>query len=146
MAFNRQLRDRCLPLPKMENIEMHDAWVMMMAAVYGELVFVPTPLVAYRQHGDNVLGAKTESGFQKILRNIDGIFTGSFARDKRNFLAISKRLAAEVLTREDLPEDVAEVLRGYLDLDRHSRGYRIRFCRDNQINRAHHSLWMWLWI
>lgn len=146
MAFNRKLRDCCLPLPVMANIEMHDAWVMMMAAVYGTIVFVPTPLVAYRQHEDNVLGAKTESGFQKILRNIEGILTGSFARDKRNFISISKRLAAEVLTREDVPADVAEVLRGYLELEHHSRSYRIRFCKDNQINRAHHSLWMWLWI
>ncbi|MCR5640341.1 MAG: glycosyltransferase family 2 protein [Lachnospiraceae bacterium] len=146
MAFNRALRDCCLPLPNMDHIEMHDAWVMMMAAVYGEIGFISTPLVAYRQHGENVLGAKTESGVHKILRNVDAIFTGSFAREKRKFIEISRRLAAEVLTRDALPQDVREVLEGYLDLEHHSRGYRIRFCRENQINRAHHSFWMWLWI
>ncbi|MBQ1472698.1 MAG: glycosyltransferase family 2 protein [Lachnospiraceae bacterium] len=146
MAFNRALRDRCLPLPNADNIEMHDAWVMMMAAVYGEICFVPSPLVLYRQHGDNVLGAATESRLQKVLRNIEGFLSGSLARQKRNFFATSRRLAAEVLTREDIPDEVRRVLEGYLDLEKHSRRYRIRFCKDNQINRAHHSLWMWLWI
>jgi rhamnosyltransferase len=146
MAFNRALRDCCLPLPDADQIEMHDAWVMMMAAIYGEIGFVPTPLVAYRQHGDNVMGAKTESGLHKIWRNVDAFLSGSFARDKRNFFAVSRRLAAEVLKREDLPDEVQRVLTGYLDLEHHSRRYRMRFCKENQINRAHHSFWMWLWI
>ena len=146
LGFNRALRDCCFPLPELDRIEMHDAWVMMMAAVYGEITFVNEPLVLYRQHGDNVLGAKSESGIQKIWRNVNAVMNGSFAREKRKVREVSRQLAEEVLRREDLPNEVQQVLSGYLDLPNHSRHYRMRFCKENQINRARHSLWMWLWI
>jgi hypothetical protein len=37
---------------------MHDWWFAMTATAFGELVFIPTPLVQYRQHGRNTIGAK----------------------------------------------------------------------------------------
>ena len=47
---------RCaLPMP---NVAMHDWWLAQCAATFGEVVFLDEPLVLYRQHGRNVVGAR----------------------------------------------------------------------------------------
>lgn len=54
--FNEALLCAALPVPK--HAMMHDWWFAMTATAFGELVFIPTPLVRYRQHGRNTIGAK----------------------------------------------------------------------------------------
>lgn len=56
MAFNRELADLCLPIPKCA--PMHDWWIAMVAATVGRVEFLPRRLVLYRQHGANEIGAK----------------------------------------------------------------------------------------
>lgn len=47
---------RCaLPMP---TVAMHDWWLAQCAAAFGEVVFLDEPLVLYRQHGRNVVGAR----------------------------------------------------------------------------------------
>ena len=57
MACNRALLEIALPLPA-EAI-MHDWWLALCAAYFGTLAFLPQQLVQYRQHGHNVIGAKS---------------------------------------------------------------------------------------
>ena len=56
MAVNRKLLEFSLPIP--EKVIMHDWWMAQCAAAIGDIVFTSDPLVKYRQHGDNVVGAK----------------------------------------------------------------------------------------
>ena len=37
---------------------MHDWWLALAASAFGKLVYLDTPLVRYRQHGRNTIGAK----------------------------------------------------------------------------------------
>lgn len=37
---------------------MHDWWLALVASAFGKLVYLDTPLVRYRQHGRNTIGAK----------------------------------------------------------------------------------------
>jgi len=47
---------RCaLPMPR---VAMHDWWLAQCAAVFGEVHFVDSPTVRYRQHGANAVGAQ----------------------------------------------------------------------------------------
>lgn len=55
MMFNHALRKRVRYIPK--ECHMHDWWMMLAAIVFGRIIFVPKPLVLYRQHTHNVLGA-----------------------------------------------------------------------------------------
>ncbi|MEM9003747.1 MAG: glycosyltransferase family 2 protein [Cyanobacteria bacterium P01_F01_bin.86] len=55
--FNRQLLEAALPIP--EEAIMHDWWLALVAAYFGHLRFCNDPLVKYRQHGNNVVGAKS---------------------------------------------------------------------------------------
>lgn len=54
-VINRNLLELACPLPK--EVLMHDWWLAQLAAAAGRIGFVAAPLVKYRQHGGNVLGA-----------------------------------------------------------------------------------------
>ncbi len=62
VLINRALLDLALPIPS--STLMHDWWMALCAATYGELAFLPNSTVLYRQHGKNEVGAK---GFWSML-------------------------------------------------------------------------------
>jgi glycosyltransferase involved in cell wall biosynthesis len=66
--FNEALLDAALPVPK--NAVMHDWWFAMTATAFGELVFIPSPLVRYRQHGRNTIGAKQRENSEATGRGL----------------------------------------------------------------------------
>lgn len=55
MLVNRALMDLALPVP--QDAIMHDWWLTLVAAAAGKIGFVQRPLVRYRQHDRNQLGA-----------------------------------------------------------------------------------------
>ena len=55
LLCNRALLDRALPIP--EEAIMHDWWLGLMAAATGQILPLSEPLLLYRQHSQNVLGA-----------------------------------------------------------------------------------------
>lgn len=64
---NAALRRKAGPVPA--QAMMHDWWLALVAATQGRLVDVPEPLVLYRQHGGNVLGAQ-RGGFTRAARRV----------------------------------------------------------------------------
>ncbi len=54
--INEPLARRALPVPS-EAI-MHDWWLALVASAFGKVVYLDTPLIHYRQHGNNTIGAK----------------------------------------------------------------------------------------
>lgn len=54
--FNRALLDWALPIPP--QVIMVDWWLALLAAATGRIEFEPRPLVRYRQHAGNLIGAK----------------------------------------------------------------------------------------
>ncbi len=57
VMVNRQLLDIALPIP--EEALMHDWWLALCAAAFGKIAYIDKPLVKYRQHGCNQVGAKS---------------------------------------------------------------------------------------
>ena len=146
LGLNRALRDIAIECDDISRVEMHDAWVMMVGAVFGTVIYVPKVLVDYRQHGDNELGAATENILQKVIRNLGDFFSGRMKDKKREFFALSRGMAGEILKLKDVPPEKEKVLYGYLKLQEKGRLEKIRFCKEHHIERAHHSAWMRLWI
>jgi hypothetical protein len=66
MLGNRGLLDRCVPFPN--EAVIHDWWVLQCAASMGRVVAVEQPLILYRQHGLNTIGAQSPT--QKMRRFI----------------------------------------------------------------------------
>lgn len=58
--INEALAGRCLPVPA--EAVMHDWWLALAASAFGRIVYIDQPLVDYRQHGSNTLGAVKKPG------------------------------------------------------------------------------------
>ncbi len=84
ILLNRALRELMLPFPP--EVVMHDHWAMLTAAYLGRIGFINESLLLYRQHGDNVLGAKAHgwlSMLEKLFQHrevILGRFYGNIAQ------------------------------------------------------------------
>jgi glycosyltransferase involved in cell wall biosynthesis len=56
MLFKKELIDKAAPFP---TLVTHDFWLGFVATCYGTVVYVNEPLVHYRQHAQNAIGADT---------------------------------------------------------------------------------------
>ena len=59
MLMNRALIDRAGALP--DGVRMHDWWIALVASLAGKMSYVERPLVNYRQHANNAVGAPKRS-------------------------------------------------------------------------------------
>jgi len=78
MLINRALIKKALPFP--EGIYMHDWWLALVGKHFGQVVFIDSPLILYRQHKKNTIGVRVLS-FRSytidLIRNIQS-FRKSF--------------------------------------------------------------------
>ena len=59
LMINRPLTVLALEGADEEKMLMHDWWIALCAAAFGKSVFLPEATIDYRQHGGNVVGAKS---------------------------------------------------------------------------------------
>lgn len=57
--FNKKLLEFALPFP--ESVAIHDWWLAICASKYGQIKYINKPLIAYRQHQYNQIGAADSS-------------------------------------------------------------------------------------
>ena len=65
LAFKKSLCRYALPIP---SSWAHDAWLSIIASAFGRVSVVSERLVAYRQHDNNVVGAKTSGLLDDVIR------------------------------------------------------------------------------
>ena len=147
MCFNRALRDIAVSCDSVqwENVPMHDAWLLEIAAIFGSIASIDKPLVYYRQTGINTMGAVTETTAQKITRNTSDVTKGFFAK-KKSFIAEARNFAREILRLRDIPEDKLKVLNDFVHIGSKPKLARINFYKKNNFTRAHNNIWMRLWV
>ncbi len=147
MCFNRLLRDIAISCDSVqwENVPMHDSWLLEIAAVFGAVKAIDKPMVYYRQTGNNVMGASTETTLEKMVRNTTEVSRGLFAK-KKAFINEARLFAREVLRLRDIPEDKLRVLNDFVHIGNKPKLSRIRFYVKNNFTRANHNWWMRLWV
>ncbi len=126
-AVNRPLMELAAPVPPAA--PMHDWWLALCAAAAGAVCYVPKPLVLYRQHQDNQVGARR---WWSKLNPLRTSWRQSWRRGCRNFNAGLRQAAAlrsRLLERRDtLDSDrlqqSLETLDAYMELFTQSR-YRL---------------------
>lgn len=122
MLINRPLAElSCQHLPK-ERILMHDWWLALIAAAMGNAAYLDEATIDYRQHGNNVVGAKNTRSIPYILSKIknDGVKTAmaqTYAQ-ARIFLDCFGDL---------LDDDTRKTLQMYAAMDQ-KNGFVRRFC------------------
>lgn len=78
VIVNRSLVE--LALPVAPEAIMHDWWLALAAAAFGRIEFVDRPLIRYRQHASNTLGAKGW-GMRRIAQKMPDAFSRRRAAD-----------------------------------------------------------------
>jgi glycosyltransferase involved in cell wall biosynthesis len=58
MLVNRPLLELGMPVPPL--FRMHDWWFAIVAAAFGTITFLDRPMVRYRQHANNTIGAQAK--------------------------------------------------------------------------------------
>ena len=77
---NRALAEKALPIP--DAAIMHDWWLALVAGYLGEIVTVNAPLILYRQHGTNAIGAQ-DWGLPSITQRFLNDPAKAISRTKR---------------------------------------------------------------
>ncbi|WP_286894792.1 MULTISPECIES: glycosyltransferase family 2 protein [Sphingobacterium] len=97
LMFNKKLRDLILDLP--DYICMHDHYVTMSAICFGELRYVDSSLMLYRQHDRNVTGNVSISLLDRLRtflnRNNSIIDEKHFRANESFFMKFKTRLNSE---------------------------------------------------
>lgn len=63
MAFRAEFRKVVSPIP---SAWVHDAWISMLVSAMSNTTFVSEPLINYRQHCRNQIGARRRTSFERI--------------------------------------------------------------------------------
>ena len=103
--INEALARKAVPVSK-EAI-MHDWWLSLVASAFGKLVFIDAPLVSYRQHDTNAIGAKEfvkptpvdHSFWQKTLGCKSNAHLSEVARQAADF---RNRFGQELTTHDNI--------------------------------------------
>ena len=108
-----------------EQLFMHDWFLALSAAALGQICFVDQPLVRYRQHGANVLGASREGLARRALR---ALREGDRARAR---IALTYRHSRAFLEAcgPDLPDTARQTVETYLATETMPKLRRLRAIR-----------------
>ena len=100
ILMNRSLCDLASPIPA-EAI-MHDWWIALVAATFGQIGFVPHATILYRQHGKNDIGAKNWRSFKTYYSSIKKAFRLMGREELRTRLFKTFLQASAFVARYDL--------------------------------------------
>jgi rhamnosyltransferase len=98
-AINRSLLDLAVPLPT--GIIMHDWWLALCAAACGQLAYDPEPMVRYRQHSANEVGAE---GFRRMMNPLCGSSANRLTRSE--YYVVGSIRHAALLSERVIARDV----------------------------------------
>lgn len=115
---------------------MHDWWMALLASAFGHMAYMDKPLVKYRQHGGNQMGARAADD---VSQYIERLSKGEEVR--RNYDKMFKQ--AEIFLeryREELSDKQVKLLEGFISINGAPRIMKIfkifRF-------RLFKSTWLW---
>lgn len=107
MLFTRDLAQRALPFPRQSGTHFyHDLWLALLAETGRGLHLIQEPLVQYRQHDHNLVGALGKGPTPKPALN-----SPSWKHQKAGSYALAKYLAHAVAARQN---ETPPALRPYL--------------------------------
>jgi glycosyltransferase involved in cell wall biosynthesis len=92
MAFRSTFRDLVLPIPSLGDL-LHDGWITLIIAAVAEVAFIDKPLIKYRQHEAQVMGAPARATIKDRItfRKTDPVH---YLEQATRFQQVHDRLAA----------------------------------------------------
>ena len=108
MALNRACADKALRYRHLSEILMHDWWAALIASMLGVRRYIDEPLVKYRQHSDNVIGASI-SPLSETIGNYIALEKSKGMRGVRN------RIVGDEIDRIRQAKEFLDCFGGELD-------------------------------
>ncbi|GBG96556.1 glycosyltransferase family 2 protein [Lactococcus termiticola] len=132
MMINQKLADSWTDT---DDVIMHDWYLAVAAAALGELVYIDQPTVLYRQHGDNVLGARTLS---KRIKN----WTNNWLKKYWWLITSSQKQGAKLLANSELSAENRQLIEDYVGILEQDFAGRRQLLKSQQLkkNRFVHAL------
>jgi len=123
IIVNSKLLDIALPIP--EDALMHDWWLALCAAVFGHIGYIDKPLLKYRQHGGNAVGAKH---FNDLLNPISGEWKKGWLAGRDNLFKSMKQAEAlaERIRKHEPNNENLSIVEAYASLQYDKPMQRIR--------------------
>ena len=110
MMLNRALADLVIRHGRASDMFMHDWFIALTAAAFGKIVFLDQPLVRYRQHENNAIGASHAS----LLRRGSAALRKQEEAKARIALTYSHSRAFLSACDADLPAPARNLIKQYL--------------------------------
>lgn len=120
LMMNRALVDIIKDAPP-EKMLMHDWWAGLAAAAFGHIGFVDTPLIKYRQHGGNQLGAVNNRSIHGAVR----IVKDRLRTKKRISVTYAQAESFYEYYKPLLNRECRNILETYIDIPNHSKPVRV---------------------
>ncbi len=127
ILINRALLSKSLSIKNDKKIIMHDWWFAIIASVFGKIAFLNKSTILYRQHGDNVVGAKKISLYNMSKK----VF--KFSENKLSVLQTINQASVLSDNYTNLPLKKEKVISGYSQIKSKNKIERIYFVKHNNI-------------
>jgi len=92
MAFRARFRDLILPIPEGTHW-IHDGWIALLVSAVAEVAFIPEPMLLYRQHSSQQLGAAPPQADIEMNLSLADEVEISRSVTRSDYLAGSERIA-----------------------------------------------------
>ena len=134
MMCNKKLIAGISEYASSEYIIMHDYLAALYASVFGKIEVIKKPLLSYRQHSGNSVGAKNNNNPVYLLKRLaNGRKSYKEAMEtSRNQLKFFVEIYREELAAEKYCKEY-ELMSGYASLGSRAKLYRIMFYKKNHI-------------
>lgn len=128
--FNRALINKALPIP--DQAYMHDWWLALVAHRCGEIHFIDTCLIQYRQHSNNTIGAK-----KRTLASLCLKFSTHFNAFKKSHLSVIKQAIAFQRFEQKAKLSPDTTINVLANLNESSRRKKISYFYQRKVTRSH---------
>ncbi len=124
VMINRNLKDKCGEIPR--ECAMHDWWLALVCSLFGEIVFINRPLLYYRQHEGNKVGAKVSHGIGYIKRKLM-----NFGEMRDNYLKtyVQARILRTRYIKDNVSPENLKILNAYCNMSELGKIGRIKIMR-----------------
>ena len=123
VTINRALKVRSGEIPK--ECAMHDWWLALVAVIFGKIVFLDEPLIYYRQHGANRVGAKNAGSLSYVAGKL-----GRLGKIKSDYLVtfVQARILRQRFIKDADPNS-QKIINAYCNMSELGKTGRIKIMR-----------------
>ena len=144
LCFNKATAMMARSFSDLRNIYMHDWWVALIASLKGKISFINEPLVYYRQHNENSIGAEKKLSLFVVAKHVMETIWGDRKRQIMERINRPRSFAKELCKLRGLNENDRIFLMQFSEIANRKKIARIRFYQIHKLYRNNHRNWLML--